>query len=241
MPLNGDTRTHFTKLLTPLLERLQKSRDGESADFVFVTSYFRCCVSSRCCVINWQWPARIAENLLRSLLHRGPKESCMWCCEAIAVVEVWNATFLESKPKKLTPWWRSHFELCPNDCQDAVKKGDKSILDTIGNLYQKIKLTTKESACHYRTSIEFIGTHLSAILMFQLNKVPTHCSLVAGYGQCSQTFGYLSVWVWPWFDMQQPSVIIQHQKQIPDVCPETAILWRTFSIHGRLNPNPKQT
>ena len=28
--------------------------------------------------------------------------------------------------------------------KDAVKKGDKSILDTIGNLYQKIKLTTKD-------------------------------------------------------------------------------------------------
>eukprot|EP00930_Biecheleria_cincta_P056248 TRINITY_DN423_c1_g3_i1.p1 TRINITY_DN423_c1_g3~~TRINITY_DN423_c1_g3_i1.p1 ORF type:complete len:2561 (-),score=411.03 TRINITY_DN423_c1_g3_i1:97-7755(-) len=28
--------------------------------------------------------------------------------------------------------------------EDAVKKGDKSILDTIGNLYEKIKMTTKE-------------------------------------------------------------------------------------------------
>lgn len=37
--------------------------------------------------------------------------------------------------------------------EDAVKKGDKSILDTIGNLYQKIKLTTKEMFDFYISQV----------------------------------------------------------------------------------------
>ena len=43
-------------------------------------------------------------------------------------------------PSVTLSWVRSPFR----SSKDAVKKGDKSILDTIGNLYQKIKLTTKD-------------------------------------------------------------------------------------------------
>merc|ERR1719210_371318 len=37
--------------------------------------------------------------------------------------------------------------------EDAVKKGDKAILDTIGNLYEKIKLTTKQMFDFYITQV----------------------------------------------------------------------------------------